>query len=70
MKTSDKKNELFEGYDINYIRSLLDIVRIDVQNNNPIGTDNYLTVALKACEKFNEELDRETFDNKRGEKDD
>ena len=57
-----EKKTRFEGYDLNYIESLLNVVKNDVQDNTVIGEDDYLKVAHDACEKFNEEFEGEFFD--------
>lgn len=61
-----EKNETnvnnFKGYSVSYIQDLLNIVSEDVQDNTPISEDDYMTVALDACKKFNEDFTESNFD--------
>lgn len=52
----------FKGYSVEYIADLLNIVSEDVQNNTPIFEEDYMTVALNSCNKFNEDFADRKFD--------
>lgn len=69
MASEETTSNRFQGYNVNYIDSLLKIVKNDVQDNTIISDDGYLKVALDACIKFNEDFEDDTFDNG-GETDD
>lgn len=58
-KESDKK---FKPYTVDYVSDLLKIIKSDVQDNTPIGEDDYLDVALKACQEFNGAFGDKSFD--------
>ncbi len=58
--------DLFSGeYEVGYIENLLKIIRSDVQNNSPISDEDYLTIALRACEEYDSELGDSYFDERR-----
>ena len=63
MESDNKaKSQAFERYSVDFIKDLLGIVGGDVQNNNPVFEEDYMTVALSACKQFNEDLADRKFD--------
>lgn len=63
MKNDNKANvQSRKGYSVSYIENLLKIVGRDVQDNNPVFEEDYMTVALEACREFNETFAEENFD--------
>ncbi len=49
-------DKVFEGYDVSYVKELLDIVGEDVQDNKQIGNGDYLDLTIEACKNFNEKF--------------
>mgnify|MGYP003398193302 CR=1 FL=1 len=57
-------SQKFQGYDVTYISSLLKIVTRDVQNNEQIENMEYLDIVESSCGEFNNEFEKEFFDNR------
>lgn len=62
MSNKKELNEKFKPYTVDYVRDLLQIVKSDVQDNTRIGEEDYLDVALKACQEFNGAFGNKSFD--------
>lgn len=62
MKKGEKKSATFAPYEVGYVESLLKMVNADVQDNAPIGGENYLKMAVAACQEFNAEFAERPFD--------
>ena len=62
MSNKKELNKKFKPYTVDYVSDLLQIVKSDVQDNTRIGEEDYLDVALKACQEFNGAFGNKSFD--------
>jgi hypothetical protein len=62
LKGKKKTVECSYVYTADYVESLWDCIKDDLQDNTPTYEENYLKVLFSACQNYNELLGTDTFD--------